>query len=127
MKSRSRERICTLRRKQCVCDGTEIQTLRCRRKYRREKIHRMARSSIIFLAQDSSGPVTLEILDTSGKLVRKYSSADIIEPLDKIAPKHPIPMYWVREERILSAEAGRRRFVWDFRYPGPNSLGHSNP
>src|SRR5206468_1162791 len=77
-----------------------------------------------FLAQDSSGPVTLEILDTSGKLVRKYSSADIIEPLDKIAPKHPIPMYWVREETILSAEAGMHRFVWDVRYSSPKSLGH---
>src|SRR5882724_10465451 len=80
-----------------------------------------------FLAQNSAGPVTLEILDASGKLVRKYSSMDIIEPLEKIAPKHPIPMYWVREETILPAEAGMHRFVWDVRYSAPKSLGHSYP
>jgi photosystem II stability/assembly factor-like uncharacterized protein len=80
-----------------------------------------------FLAQNSAGPVTLEILDASGKLVRKYSSMDIIEPLEKIAPKHPIPMYWVREETILPAEAGMHRFVWDVRYSAPKSLRHSYP
>jgi len=80
-----------------------------------------------FLARNSSGPVTLEVLDAGGKSVRKYSSADKAEPLEKIAPKHPIPMYWVREEKGLSAEAGMHRFVWDVRYPAAKSLGHSYP
>ncbi len=80
-----------------------------------------------FLAKDAAGPVTLEILDASGKLVRKYSSSDKAEPLEKIAPKHPIPMYWVREEKILSGAAGMHRFVWDVRYAAPKSLGHGFP
>jgi photosystem II stability/assembly factor-like uncharacterized protein len=80
-----------------------------------------------FLAKNAAGPVTLEILDGNGKLVRKYSSADKAEPLEKIAPRHPIPMYWVREEKILSAEAGMHRFVWDVRYAPPASLGHGFP
>jgi hypothetical protein len=80
-----------------------------------------------FLAKKSVGPVTLEILDVGGKLVRKYASTDRAEPLEKIAPKHPIPMYWVREKKILPAEAGMHRFVWDVRYSAPKSLGHGYP
>jgi photosystem II stability/assembly factor-like uncharacterized protein len=74
-----------------------------------------------------SSPMMLEILDGSGKLVRKYSSTDKAEPLSEIAPKHPIPMYWVREEKILSTEPGMHRFVWDVRCAAPKSLSHSYP
>jgi len=80
-----------------------------------------------FLPGRSSTPVTLEILDSAGKSVRKYSSADRAEPLSEIAPKHPIPMYWVREDKILSAGAGMHRFVWDVRYAAPKSLNHGYP
>ena len=80
-----------------------------------------------FLAGDTAAPVTLEILDTDGKLVRKYSSADKAEPLEEIAPKYPIPMYWVRREKVLSAAAGMHRFVWNLRYSAPQSLGHGYP
>lgn len=80
-----------------------------------------------FLAENSSAPVTLEILDASGQLVRKYSSTDKAESLDAIAPKHPIPMYWVREDQILSATAGMHRFVWNVRYATPSSPSHGYP
>jgi len=80
-----------------------------------------------FLAKNASGGVTLEILDGGGKLVRKYSSADKVDSLDSIAAKHPIPMYWVREDKILAAEAGMHRSVWDVRYAAPKSLGHGYP
>jgi hypothetical protein len=80
-----------------------------------------------YLGKNSDAPITLEILDAAGKLVRKYSSADKPEPLEKIAGKHPIPMYWVREEKVLSGEAGMHRFVWDVRYAPPKSLGHGFP
>jgi photosystem II stability/assembly factor-like uncharacterized protein len=80
-----------------------------------------------FLPGNSRAPVTLEILDAGGKLVRKYSSADKAEPLSEIAPKHPIPMYWVREDKSLSAEPGMHRFVWDVRYASPKSLSHGYP
>src|SRR6266851_5961050 len=36
-------------------------------------------------------------------------------------------MYWVREEKILSAAAGMHRFVWDVRYAAPESLVHGYP
>ncbi len=79
------------------------------------------------LAKDATGPVTLEIMDQGGKLVRKYSSADKAQSLDEIAPHHPIPMYWVREDQILPTGAGMHRFVWDVRYAPPKSLSHSYP
>jgi len=81
-----------------------------------------------FLAKDAVGPVALEILDANeGAVVRVNSSADKTESLDEIATKHPIPMYWVRPEKILSAKAGMHRFVWNARWSAPKSLGHGFP
>jgi len=80
-----------------------------------------------FLANRSAGPVTLEIIDAAGNSVRKYASTDKAEPIEEIAPKYPIPMYWVREEKILSADPGMHRFVWDVRYAAPKSLSHGYP
>ena len=80
-----------------------------------------------FLAQDAGAPVTVEILDAQGKSVRKYSNTDKPESLEEIAAKYPIPMYWVRQEKILSAKAGMHRFVWNVRYAAPRSLSHGYP
>src|SRR5271157_3353974 len=66
-----------------------------------------------------SGPVTLEILDHTGKLVRRYSSAD---PVPEIDPKLAIPTYWVRPFQALSSSPGMHRFLWDLHYsPVPGS------
>ena len=66
-----------------------------------------------YLASAASGPVTLEILDSAGALVRKYSSAD---PVERVDPNLAIPTYWVRPPHPLSAEAGMHRFLWDLHY-----------
>jgi len=80
-----------------------------------------------YLASTASSTVRLEIFDAQNHLVRRYTSTDKAEPLEEIAPKHPIPMYWVRPTQILSAAAGMHRFVWDLHYPPPDSLGHEYP
>ncbi|HLZ92015.1 MAG TPA: hypothetical protein VKQ28_09890 [Candidatus Acidoferrum sp.] len=80
-----------------------------------------------YLAASSGKPVTLEILDSENHLVRRYSSSDRPEPLEKIAAANPIPMYWVRPPQILSGEAGMHRFVWDLHYSSPESLAHEFP
>ena len=80
-----------------------------------------------YLAAASDKPVTLEIFDGRQHLVRRYSSTDKPEPLEKIAKENPIPMYWVRPTPILSAEAGMHRFVWDLRWAPPESLEHEFP
>jgi photosystem II stability/assembly factor-like uncharacterized protein len=79
------------------------------------------------LANDVNGPITLEILDSAGATVRRYSSTDPPLPMDKIAAEHPIPMYWVRPARILLAAPGMHRFVWDLRGEPPKSLNKEFP
>ncbi len=80
-----------------------------------------------YLASASASPVTLEIFDEQQKMVRRYSSADKSEPMEKIAKEHPIPMYWVRPTQTLSNVAGMHRFVWDLHYTPPESLEHEFP
>ncbi|MEJ2145127.1 MAG: glycoside hydrolase [Acidobacteriota bacterium] len=80
-----------------------------------------------YLARPSSGAVTLEILDTSGKLVRRYSSEDVYGPSEKDLSKQLIPLYWLRPPRVLSTDAGMHRWIWDLRYPAPEATNHSYP
>jgi photosystem II stability/assembly factor-like uncharacterized protein len=80
-----------------------------------------------YLAAAPKGPVTLEILDEQQHLVRRYSSADKPESMEKLAAEHPIPMYWVRRAEILSVSPGMHRFVWDLHYAPPDSLSHEFP
>jgi photosystem II stability/assembly factor-like uncharacterized protein len=62
------------------------------------------------LGDDASGPVTLEIKDSKGTVVRRYASTDPIAPPD---PKLKIPRYWVQPSRVLSGAPGLHRFFWD--------------
>ena len=71
------------------------------------------------------GDVTLEIVDSSGKLVRRFSSSDKPDVLD--AKDINVPTYWIRPERKLSTEAGMHRFVWDLHYPPPPALDRDYP
>jgi photosystem II stability/assembly factor-like uncharacterized protein len=71
-----------------------------------------------YLKSASSSPVTLDILDSSGKLVRHYSTAD---PVPQLNPDLDIPAYWVRPPHPLASNAGFHRFFWDMhdsRVPG---------
>ncbi|HEX8881236.1 MAG TPA: hypothetical protein VF749_14450 [Candidatus Acidoferrum sp.] len=80
-----------------------------------------------YLASPSRNPVTVEVLDEQKQVVRRYSSADQPEPMEKIAKEHPIPIYWVRPTPIPSREAGMHRFVWDLHYAPPEALEHEFP
>jgi photosystem II stability/assembly factor-like uncharacterized protein len=80
-----------------------------------------------YLAMSPTSPVTLDILDPAGTLVRRYSSTDKPLSMDELAAHHPIPMYWVRPRQILSAQAGMHRFVWDVHYPPPHALNMEFP
>jgi hypothetical protein len=77
------------------------------------------------LAQDASGPVTLEFVDARGRVVRRYSSADAPEwtvPADSNAP---VPRYWYRSPQTLATSAGLHRFYWDVHYqPLPATQPH---
>jgi len=66
-----------------------------------------------FLKAAATGPVTLEIQDAAGALVRRFSSED------KSAPRNPetlnVQAVWMPAAEPLSAAAGMHRWVWDLR------------
>ena len=81
-----------------------------------------------YLAKDASGPVTLEILNAAGTVVRTYTSKDsMLTPhpaidmaaYDKVCQKNPsapycgLPLYWPAQPLVVSAKAGMHRFSWD--------------
>jgi photosystem II stability/assembly factor-like uncharacterized protein len=77
-----------------------------------------------YLASDASAPVVLDIVDTAGRIVRHYSSADPPEhPLPDPATNAPLPLYWYRQPRTLSASAGMHRFAWDVHYQAIEGVG----
>jgi photosystem II stability/assembly factor-like uncharacterized protein len=68
--------------------------------------------------------VTLSFYDSSGHLMRRYSSDDTapapIPHLDK-------PAYWERPFVAPSTAAGMHRFVWDLREPDPRAISQDLP
>jgi len=80
-----------------------------------------------YLAQQASGPVTLEIADAAGKLVRRYSSADAPDITEADLKTLAIPQLWLRMPRALQTGAGLHRWVWDLHGAPPESLRHEYP
>ena len=78
-----------------------------------------------FLKASPSDAVILEILDSSGKPVRRFSSTD-----KQDAPEEKelnVPTYWIRPQRKVLTTAGMHRFIWDLHYPPPASLDRDYP
>ena len=84
-----------------------------------------------YLAADAAGPVTIEVLDAGGGIVRRYSSADpvpAVHPaLDPVAynkicqetpsaPDCALPLYWPAPPMVVSTRQGMHRMWWDMRY-----------
>ena len=84
-----------------------------------------------YLAANASAPVTLEILDVAGKVVRSYSSSDtLLNPdpardpagYNALCQRTPnaahcsVPLYWAAPSVAVSARAGTHRFDWDLRH-----------
>jgi photosystem II stability/assembly factor-like uncharacterized protein len=75
------------------------------------------------LSAAPSGPVTIDIIDSSGTTLRHLSS--VAAPAVKEAARPPHPNWWVRPPEALPAEAGLNRANWDLRLDAPLSLNHS--
>ena len=67
---------------------------------------------IDYFLKEKANSVSLEILDSKGNIIRKYSNTDTMYKI----PDVNIPLYWIRPQQIISAEAGSHRFVWDMHY-----------
>jgi photosystem II stability/assembly factor-like uncharacterized protein len=74
-----------------------------------------------YLRSNAGGPVTLEIIDPSGEVIRKYSSEDKFPAIDP--DKLNYTPFWARRSEALPATAGMHRWVWDFRPTPPPSTG----
>ncbi|NUQ19281.1 MAG: hypothetical protein HOP95_12695, partial [Sphingomonas sp.] len=75
-----------------------------------------------WLGSAPHGPVTLDIRDSAGAVVRHFSSADAPENL-------PADRYfqagWVKPQPTLSAAPGEHRWVWDMRRPRPKAIEYN--
>jgi photosystem II stability/assembly factor-like uncharacterized protein len=80
------------------------------------------------LSSAASGPVTLEILDAAGGLVRRFSNTDQPEP---VPAELNVPTYWLRPFQPLPTSAGMHRFIWDLHGtpapPGARRRGGAGP
>jgi len=77
-----------------------------------------------YIGSSTSAPVTLEIKDEAGNVVRRYSSAD---PLPTPDPALAIPPYWVRPSQKLASDTGMHRFLWDLHYAPVPGVAPSYP
>ncbi len=69
-----------------------------------------------FLKAEPKGETRIEILDSSGQVIRKFSSArtnDLEEPLDPDSKK---------PEKQIEPKAGLNRFVWNMLYEGARKV-----
>ena len=68
--------------------------------------------------KEEAPKITLEILDSSGKVIRKYPKKEEPEEEEQEFRRN-------REEGKLSADAGFNRFVWDLKYEGATKIPHA--
>ncbi len=69
-----------------------------------------------FVKQAPKGETTIEILDSAGNAIRKYSSSKTEELSEPLNPEDKKP------EKQIKVEAGLNRFVWDLRYEGTSRV-----
>lgn len=79
------------------------------------------------LASPAQGPLTIEVLDGKGAVVRRYSSADQPDQTEAQLSQQVIPLYWIRPFRAPSTAAGMHRWVWDLRYETPLAPRYDYP
>lgn len=72
-----------------------------------------------WLGPHATGAVTLEIRDSKGALVRRFSSAENPAPLEA---KRYFVKGWIRPEQTLSVTPGMHRFVWNLRHERPDAI-----
>ena len=69
-----------------------------------------------YIGVDRPRDVSLEILDSSDGLIRRFTNSDPVVSVDRATQ---FPTYWLRPPRPLPANRGMNRVVWDLRYAPP--------
>jgi photosystem II stability/assembly factor-like uncharacterized protein len=71
--------------------------------------------------------VRLEILDFSGKVIRRYSSSAPVRPTPEKLRTELIPPYWPLITGPMPTSAGMHRWVWNLRATRPTATQYSYP
>jgi len=79
------------------------------------------------LPRNAKGVVTLEVLDESGGLVRRFRSDDPPDPSPEQLARELIPQYWIALPHELPTQRGMHRWIWDLRYAPPLTTTHGYP
>src|SRR5205085_6991385 len=65
---------------------------------------------LYYYLKNAAAKLTLDILDSVGKVITRFESTDRPAPPD---PNLNIPAYWIRPHQPLVTTAGMHRFIWD--------------
>ncbi|HEX3985100.1 MAG TPA: glycoside hydrolase [Acidobacteriaceae bacterium] len=71
--------------------------------------------------------VTLQILDSDGKVLRTYTSHDPVTPTPEELKTELIPPYWPLRHGPMPVSAGMHRWIWDLRSKTPTSTRYGYP
>ncbi len=69
---------------------------------------------IDYYVGSATTPLVLEVLDSSDRVVRRWSSAE--QPQAVNARALDIPAFWVHPQQPPSAQPGAHRFIWNLEY-----------
>jgi photosystem II stability/assembly factor-like uncharacterized protein len=82
---------------------------------------------IDYYLREKADIVKVEILDATGKVVRKFSSDDEPRVTEERVKKLAIPAYWPERSRTLQTSPGMHRWLWDLHYTAPEFERHNYP
>ena len=74
-----------------------------------------------WLGNAAQGPVTLEIRDSEGAVIQRFSSND--RPEAAHAERY-FQAEWVKPQPVLAASPGAHRWVWNMRRPRPRAVSY---
>ncbi len=80
-----------------------------------------------YLNKNATQPVIIEVLDASGAVVTRVSSADPPLYSAEQLERELIPEYWLRKPVAPGTSVGMHRWVWDLTYTAPRSLQRGFP
>ena len=78
-----------------------------------------------YFPERPSSDIELGIYDSTGTLVKSYSSAPVPPEKEKDVPY--IAPYWIAHPEPLARDKGMHRFVWDLRYADPPGIHVQSP
>ena len=79
---------------------------------------------INYTLKASATAVLVEILDGGGRVVRRYTSEEKVEP---VRDEGNVPRYWIRPPQPPGKTAGMHRIAWDLHYAPPKAASYSFP